>query len=85
MGHSIGRVAYRFRALERFCEVVTETENSYQIWRVLVTSHGVTGASVHDARLVAMMLDRGIPDILTLNAADFRRYPVNVITPDQVT
>ncbi len=85
MGHSIGRVAHRVRALERFCEVVTETENSYQVWRDLVASHGVTGTSVHDARLVAVMLDRGIPDILTLNAADFRCYPVNVLTPDQVT
>jgi predicted nucleic acid-binding protein len=78
-------VALRVLAIERYCEVVTETENSYQIWRDLVASHGVIGASVHDARLVAMMLDRGISDILTLNAADFRRYPVNVITPDQVT
>jgi predicted nucleic acid-binding protein len=85
MGHPSGRVALRVLAIERYCEVVTETENSYQIWRDLVASHGVIGASVHDARLVAMMLDRGISDILTLNAADFRRYPVNVITPDQVT
>ncbi len=37
---------------------------------------GVSGAKVHDARLVALMLVNGVERILTFNAADFRRYEV---------
>jgi hypothetical protein len=41
----------------------------------LVVAHGVMGAQVHDARLVAFMLAHGLTHVLTLNAADFARYP----------
>ena len=84
LGNPPGRVALRVLAIERYCEVVAETNQSYSIWRDLVATHKVIGASVHDARLVSVMLDRGISDILTLNPADFRRYPINVHTPNQV-
>jgi predicted nucleic acid-binding protein len=51
----------------------------YARWRQLVRDHGVAGVQVHDARLVAAMLVHGIPNLLTLNAADFARY-AGVIT-----
>jgi predicted nucleic acid-binding protein len=40
-----------------------------------VVAHGVQGKQVHDARLAALMLAHGITHILTLNGADFARYP----------
>ena len=45
----------------------------YQRWRQLVRDYRVKGVQVHDARLVAAMLVHGIPNLLTLNVADFAR------------
>jgi hypothetical protein len=71
--------------IERLCEVLTETEHSYEHWKRLVTDHGVIGTSVHDARIAAVMIDRGIANLLTLNAADFRRYgAVTTVGPSDV-
>ena len=35
----------------------------------------VSGVQVHDARLVAAMRVHGLDRLLTLNVADFSRYP----------
>jgi hypothetical protein len=61
--------------IERFCEVLTETESSYVEWKRLLVAHDITGVSVHDARLVSVLYDRGITHLLTLDPADFARYP----------
>jgi len=51
-------------------------------WRKLVVTHQVRGKQVHDARLAASMIAHGITHILTLNGADFARYPqLTVIDP----
>jgi hypothetical protein len=57
----------------------------------LLTSYGalapvvpdsVQGVQVHDARLVAYMQAHGVAHILTLNGADFARYPgITAIAP----
>ena len=44
-------------------------------WRTLIVAHQVSGAQVHDARLVAAMHIHGIQRILTFNGRDFARYP----------
>ena len=74
------------RVIEQFCEVVVEDLRSYEEWKRLVDELGVSGVKVHDARLVAVMRSAGIDSMLTLNAADFRRYigvGIQVVTPDQ--
>jgi predicted nucleic acid-binding protein len=53
---------------------VTESQESHNRWKQIVAKHRVTGVSVHDARLVAIMLTENIPSIFTLNEQDFRRY-----------
>lgn len=81
-GLSVDRANRRTRWIEQFCEVVTEDNASFQIWKSLLTTHSVTGIAVHDARLVAVMLARQISDVLTLNERDFRRYSgITVLTP----
>jgi predicted nucleic acid-binding protein len=40
---------------------------------LLATHHGA-GRQVHDANIVATMLEHGIHRLLTFNAADFRRF-----------
>ncbi|MGH9719650.1 MAG: type II toxin-antitoxin system VapC family toxin [Bryobacteraceae bacterium] len=51
-----------------------DDERIHTEWRRLVVAHSVSGAKVHDARLVAAMRVHGITHLLTLNANDFARY-----------
>lgn len=73
-GHTPERVQRRVATIEQFCKVLTESEQSYSRWKQLLAEHRITGVSVHDARLVAIMETHGITQLLTLNAADFRRF-----------
>lgn len=43
-------------------------------WRRMLVDYGVSGAQVHDARLVAAMRVHGVNRIVTFNARDFRRF-----------
>lgn len=46
----------------------------------------VSGANVHDARLVAAMNVNGLTSIVTFNVDDFQRYPgIRVLHPREVT
>jgi predicted nucleic acid-binding protein len=50
--------------------------------RALIITHAVQGKQVHDVRIAALMAAHGITHILTLNGADFTRYPaVTVLDP----
>jgi predicted nucleic acid-binding protein len=81
-GLSPDRAARRLTLIERICTVTTEDEHSYRLWKGLLTSYSLTGISVHDARLVSVMLARGITSVLTLNERDFRRYfGISILTP----
>lgn len=73
-GLSLERVTRRMHWVEQFCDVVTEDGVSLRLWKDLLTTYSITGVTVHDARLVSVMLAHGISHILTLNDRDFRRY-----------
>ena len=73
-GLSAERAKRRVAIIERVCEVVSEDNVSYGEWKRLVEEYGVSGVSVHDARLVSVMLRMGIKRILTLNEQHFKRY-----------
>ena len=56
-----------------------------QRWLALVNRCDVRGKQVHDARLVAFMEAHGLTHILTLNTADFTRYPtITALDPNNV-
>jgi len=42
--------------------------------KLSVAAHRGSGRQVHDANVVATMLEHGIRRLLTFNAADFRRF-----------
>jgi predicted nucleic acid-binding protein len=70
---------------ERYATVLPETPAAYSEWRRLVTSYGVSGVAVYDARLVAVMLTSNVPHVLTLNPRDFERFEgVVVSTPADI-
>jgi predicted nucleic acid-binding protein len=74
-GLSIAETNRRAKVIERLYSLAPEVPDVHVLWRELVVNHSVSGVKVHDARLVAMMRVHGIVDLLTLNVADFRRYP----------
>ena len=74
-GLSVEDTERRLRVVERICFVMAEHSNAYSFWRDLVVTHGVKGVQVHDARLAAWMKSHAITHVVTLNEADFARYP----------
>jgi predicted nucleic acid-binding protein len=84
-GLSAHQVRRRVEIIERLCEIVAEDSTSYGDWKRIVEKFDVQGVSVHDARLVSVMLRVGVKSILTLNGRDFRRYAdegIEVHTPE---
>jgi predicted nucleic acid-binding protein len=45
-------------------------------WETLVGKHQILGKQAHDANLVAITLVHGVKQLLTFNAADFKRFPL---------
>jgi predicted nucleic acid-binding protein len=74
-GMSVGDTDRRARLIERIVRVLPDLVDAYPRWRQIVMAHAVCGVQVHDARLVAWMQAHGITHLLTLNGADFARYP----------
>jgi predicted nucleic acid-binding protein len=84
-GLPISAVDERVKLIEKLGNVLPFSDQAYAEWRRLVVRHQVMGVAVHDAKLVATMLAANIEHILTLNAADFRRYPgLVVLTPNAI-
>jgi predicted nucleic acid-binding protein len=74
------------RVVERLFRLFPDAPAIYAEWRRLVVAQGVSGAKVHDARLVATMLAYAATHILTLNTADFARYaPLGIVAVDPHT
>lgn len=73
------------RQIEKAFILLPDVEAIHYEWRRLVVAHGVSGARVHDARIVATMIVHGISQILTLNGSDFERYrEIAIVHPQNV-
>lgn len=71
--------------IDKMFRVLEETASVYNRWKHLVTSYSVRGRQVHDARLVALMLEHNIGSILTFNVDDFSRYSeITAINPQDL-
>jgi predicted nucleic acid-binding protein len=85
LGLSIAETDARAGLIEARFRFLPDSELVHIEWRRLVVQHAVAGAQVHDARLVASMLVHGVPNILTLDERDFRRYArITAVHPRQV-
>src|SRR5204862_350699 len=83
-GASLRMTQRRLQHIERWCKILPESLPVFAEWKKLVAAFGVSGRAVHDARLVAQMVVSRIPNLLTLNPNDFRRYPrISVSTPTE--
>jgi len=76
----------RARQFESRLRLLPDSLPVHQEWRQLIVTHNVSGAHVHDARLVAAMRVHGVRRILTFNQKDFARYPdIEAIHPRAVS
>ena len=84
-GLSIAETDGRAGLIEAAFTRLPETDQIHAEWRRLVVVHSVIGVKVHDARIVAAMHVHGISNLITLNEADFVRYPgIKIIHPRQL-
>ena len=70
--------------IEGVFNLLPDRPGIYLAWRRLVVAPGASGRQVHDARLAAVAMEYGITHIMTLNVADFVRYPLGVVHPRDV-
>lgn len=85
LGLGIAEADQNLNEIEALFACLPEPPDIAKSWRSVVTQHSVSGKQAHDARLVALMLTHRISHILTLNPADFARYPeITALTPSEV-
>lgn len=74
--------------LDRLTELFTLLKDEravFEYWRQIVEASHVSGKPAHDARLVAAMRRHRLEQVLTFNAADFRRFAeVRVLEPGEI-
>ena len=75
LGLSVDAADRHTRMIERLFTVLPDLPEAYTAWRKLVVRHGVSGAKVHDADIVAAMLTHQVMALLTFDVGDFARYP----------
>jgi predicted nucleic acid-binding protein len=84
-GLSIKEANDASRRIEKAFMLLPASEKIHYEWRRLVVAHGVPGAKVHDAHLVAAMIVYDVTHILTFNDQDFSRYAaMTAVHPSRV-
>jgi predicted nucleic acid-binding protein len=71
LGWSTATTAETIRALRDRFPMLDETPDVWDRWFELVERCQVAGKRTHDARLAALLVERGIRRLLTFNTADF--------------
>ena len=82
LGLPVEKAAEEVTRFEELFHLADEPPELFRRWRQLVEKYAVKGRQVHDARLVAVMIEGGMDHILTFNVDDFRRYPdITAVSP----
>jgi hypothetical protein len=82
LGLDIAAVMSAVDEIERtFGLLLLDEAMVYPCWKRLIVEQPMTGRRVFDARLVAVMLARGIARLLTVNGADFAGLGIVVLDP----
>jgi predicted nucleic acid-binding protein len=84
-GLSVPEADHRARLVEDLLTYLEDSKAVHLEWRKLVVAHSVSGAKVHDARLVAAMSIHKVTHLLTFNTRDFLRYSeISPVHPQRV-
>jgi predicted nucleic acid-binding protein len=70
--------------IETVLTLLPDSPAVYEEWKRLVITYAVSGAKVHDARLVAIMNVHGVRRILTFNTGDLARFEIDALHPSAV-
>lgn len=85
LGLSVTETAAEVSRLKNIFQILPDMPAIFAEWEVLVTRHGVKGKEAHHARIVAAMLAHRVPNLLTFNTDDFKRYTgITSVDPRQV-
>ncbi len=83
LGLSIPECQAEVARVKRLFRLLPDLPTLFAEWEALVEAHACHGRVSYDARLVAAMRTYGITRLLTLNGADFARFP-GIIVLDPV-
>jgi predicted nucleic acid-binding protein len=83
-GWSLERTRSEIDRFLSIYELLPDTPDIFTTWLELVTVYKVSGKQVHDARLAATAKAHEIENLLTLNVADFKRFNLSAVHPNEV-
>ena len=84
LGMTVADTDRELTDIEDLFDCLPEPPDAAKRWRELARKHSVQGRQAHDARIVALMLAHNVTHLLTLNTADFSRYPeITTVTPSE--
>ena len=82
LGLSVPECQTEVARIKRLFHLLPDQPTLFAEWEALVAAHVCQGRTSFDARLVAAMRTHGITHLLTLNVADFARFPgITVLDP----
>lgn len=85
LGWSTATTAETIRGLRDRFPLLEETPDVWDRWFELVERCQVSGKRAHDARLAALLVERGIRQLLTFNTVDFpASWGVEAVHPEQL-
>lgn len=73
LGLSAADAEIKAARFEAMFPLLAETPDIYPAWKTLVSTLGVVGKQVHDARLIAICHVHGVTHLLTFNLSHFAR------------
>ena len=85
LGFNTAQAQSELLRLKAFFQLMPDTPAIFAEWERLVVQHAVSGKNTHDTRIAAALLVHGIPQLLTYNGGDFKRFAgITAIEPKQV-
>lgn len=85
LGLTIERTERKVALIQKYCSLLEDNIATFLTWRRLVREHAICGAKVHDAKLAASMAVHSVPNLVTLNEKDFRRFPfITIVHPNEI-
>ena len=74
MGLPVATAASEFANHKNAFRMLPDNPATFAQWERLVSTYGVIGPDVHDARLAAVALVYQVPNVLTFNGKHFNRF-----------
>ncbi len=85
LGLTIEETQRKANLIQKQFVLLPDNLSTFQEWRKLVSTHKVSGAKVHDAKIAASMIVYRVPTIVTFNTKDFDRFPkLTAIDPNDI-